>query len=64
MIYGFTIDRNIYFLSKDLQYRYYIGQGGWVSEVLGLKRNGHFLEFGALDGGFASNCYSCEKELS
>jgi FkbM family methyltransferase len=46
-----------------LDYKSHIGQDRWVAEVLKFKRNGYFLEFGALDGVLTSNTFVLEKEL-
>ena len=46
-----------------MYYKSHIGQDRWAAEIFGLKREGYFLEFGALDGILTSNTYTLEKEL-
>lgn len=46
-----------------MEFHSHIGQDRWVAEVFKGKRNGYFLDFGALDGVFTSNTYYLERHL-
>ncbi|MCF1481640.1 MULTISPECIES: FkbM family methyltransferase [Rhizobium/Agrobacterium group] len=46
-----------------MEFHSHIGQDRWVAEVFKGKKNGYFLDFGALDGVLTSNTYYLEKEL-
>lgn len=46
-----------------MDYKSHIGQDRWAAEVFGLRRDGYFVELGALDGVGHNNTYALEKDL-